>query len=319
MKDNLPYFEHDNNASLHPKMKALISKYDHAGYGKFWILNEMIARSPGAYIDISKKINKLDLANELRLSENELDDFLNFLSDPQIDLINNQDGKITTDRVTECFYKTMKGRKSDRERKQGKNKDSNFPDGNNDFPSGNDQLLDFQVENGNFQSENDNFHVEKQREEEEDNTRQEEDKRKTRRRKESNGSTEPSLSDSQKSALELSELLLTSHRKEFPDYLSGNSDNQIKKKTDGWAADIEKLIRIDKKDPEIIRQVILWVKTPNNFWFHNIESGSKLRKQFERLYGEMKTKNSKRSSAGTSSHRIARDNVSPDDVDKYFN
>ena len=131
-------------------------------------------------------------------------------------------------------------------------------------------------------------------------------------------SAEPLLSESQKSAIELSELLLTSHRKEFPDYLSGNSDNQIKKKINGWAADIEKLIRIDKKDPEIIRQVILWVKTPGRFWFHNIESGAKLRKQFERLYGEMKTSGNKRSSTSTSSHRIAADNVSPEKLDEYF-
>jgi hypothetical protein len=52
---------------------------------------------------------------------------------------------------------------------------------------------------------------------------------------------------------------------------------------------------LDKKDPEIIRQVILWVKdinnvSPNGFtWFHNIESGKKLRDKFDRLYGEMQT------------------------------
>ena len=120
---------------------------------------------------------------------------------------------------------------------------------------------------------------------------------------------------SMKDAVELSELLLSSHRKEIPDYLSGKND---KKTIQRWAADIEKLIRIDKKSPDNIRQVIMWAKTPGNFWFNNIQSGEKLRKQFERLYGEMKTRNSKRSSAGTSSHRIARDNVSPDDVDQYF-
>jgi hypothetical protein len=87
------------------------------------------------------------------------------------------------------------------------------------------------------------------------------------------------------SALPLAETLLNEHRKEFPDYLAGKDRQVIPK----WAADIEKLIRIDKKAPENIRDVILWVKTPGNFWFHNIESGAKLRKQFERLSGQMKT------------------------------
>jgi len=100
----------------------------------------------------------------------------------------------------------------------------------------------------------------------------------------------PPLTESQKQALELSELILTAHRKEFPSFLSGKAEKDIRKKIEGWAVDIEYLIRLDKKAPETIRQVILWVKTPGNFWFHNIESGSKLREKFERLYGEMTTK-----------------------------
>jgi len=87
---------------------------------------------------------------------------------------------------------------------------------------------------------------------------------------------------SMKSAIELSTLLLTAHRKEFPDYLSGKDD---KITVERWAKDIEKLIRIDKKPPENIRKVILWAKTSGNFWFHNVESGAKLREKFERLYG----------------------------------
>jgi len=100
-------------------------------------------------------------------------------------------------------------------------------------------------------------------------------------------SPSPPLTESQKQALELSELILTAHRKEFPSFLSGKAEKDIKKKIEGWAVDIEYLIRLDKKAPETIRQVILWVKTPGNFWFHNIESGSKLREKFERLYGQM--------------------------------
>jgi hypothetical protein len=128
--------------------------------------------------------------------------------------------------------------------------------------------------------------------------------------------SEPPLSESQKSALELSKLLLSSHRKEIPDYLSGKQDTKTIQR---WAVDIEKLIRIDKKPPDKIRQVILWAKTPGNFWFNNIQSGEKLRKHFERLYGQMKTDSSKRSGIGSPVHRIAADNIPPDDLDQYFN
>lgn len=89
---------------------------------------------------------------------------------------------------------------------------------------------------------------------------------------------------SQKDAIELSTLLLTSHRREIPDYLSGKNDE---KTINSWAQDIEKLIRLDGKSPDAIRQVILWAKTPGGFWFPNIQSGKKLREKYEVLYSQM--------------------------------
>jgi hypothetical protein len=112
------------------------------------------------------------------------------------------------------------------------------------------------------------------------------------------------LSDSQKTANELAELLLTSHRKEFPDFLSGKKEKDIQKKLDGWSNDIEKLIRLDKKPPENIRLVILWVKTKGNFWFPNIISGKKLREKYETVWAQMQSRGS------THNHRIGADNVS---------
>jgi hypothetical protein len=89
---------------------------------------------------------------------------------------------------------------------------------------------------------------------------------------------------SQKEAFELSTLLLTSHRKEIPNYLSGKNDE---KTINSWAQDIEKLIRLDGKSPDVIRQVVLWAKTPGGFWFPNIQSGKKLREKYEVLYSQM--------------------------------
>ena len=140
MKNNLPYFSHDNNARRHPKMKALIAEFGYEGYGRFWALNERIAESSGACIDISKKVNKLDLAQELGLNNDGLDTFLDFLSDPEIDLINLNDNKISTDRIVELFSKTMENREDERDRKRGKNGKDDFPDGNGEIPPGKDDF-----------------------------------------------------------------------------------------------------------------------------------------------------------------------------------
>jgi len=142
MKNDLPYFSHDNNASQHPKMKALIAEYGFEGYGRFWILNEKIARNEGAYIDISRKVYKLDLANELRLDSEGLDKFLSFLSDPEIDLINIKDKKITTDRINELFHKAMEKRENQRKPKGKKNENKEIVDDIGKIANENKEIVD---------------------------------------------------------------------------------------------------------------------------------------------------------------------------------
>jgi len=44
MKDSY-YFQHDSNARNDPKVKALINKYGLEGYGRFWVLIEMMRES----------------------------------------------------------------------------------------------------------------------------------------------------------------------------------------------------------------------------------------------------------------------------------
>ena len=44
MKDAY-YFKHDSNARHDPKVKALISKYGIEGYGRFWVIIEMLRES----------------------------------------------------------------------------------------------------------------------------------------------------------------------------------------------------------------------------------------------------------------------------------
>jgi len=142
MKDNLPYFSHDNNSRRHPKMKALIAEFGYEGYGRFWALNERIAETPSTYIDISRKVNKLDLANELGLDGDGLDKFLKFLSDPEIDLININDNKISTDRITELFSRVSEEREYERDKKRKKKGKEEIPEGKDNFPEGNKNFPD---------------------------------------------------------------------------------------------------------------------------------------------------------------------------------
>ncbi len=49
-----------------------------------------------------------------------------------------------------------------------------------------------------------------------------------------------------------------------------------------WAKDFDKMLRLDKRSPEKVKQVIEWLTT-SQFWRKNVLSAAKLREQFDRL------------------------------------
>lgn len=74
---------------------------------------------------------------------------------------------------------------------------------------------------------------------------------------------------------------------------------------------IDKLIRIDKREPERVREVIEWCQTDNEprgtsefCWGPNILSGEKLRKQFDRLETDMSNRITKRASVTELIHEV---------------
>jgi len=116
MKDDLPYFSHDNDARNHAKMKALRARYGWTGYGQFWALNEMISGAAHARLDLSRKVVKAGAACELGMTPDALEDFLKFLSDyEECGLIHYEKGIITTDRTQENYERV----EADRLRKRG--------------------------------------------------------------------------------------------------------------------------------------------------------------------------------------------------------
>lgn len=92
-------------------------------------------------------------------------------------------------------------------------------------------------------------------------------------------------------AMEMAELLFALHQQVDPKARKPNFEK--------WAADIEKIKRIDGRSYEDIEKVIRWAKKPDNFWFSNIMSGEKLRKQFDRLYADSRKISNKNNSYGS--------------------
>lgn len=66
----------------------------------------------------------------------------------------------------------------------------------------------------------------------------------------------------------------------------GRKPNYRKVDLTPWAAEMDKIIRIDRRTPEQLEEVIRWCQQ-DSFWQNNILSPSKLRKQLDRLELQM--------------------------------
>jgi hypothetical protein len=92
----------------------------------------------------------------------------------------------------------------------------------------------------------------------------------------------------------LSNLLYTEHLKHDDKFLLNKNHKVIFNK---WAKDIRLLIEIDKREYELVKEIIIWCQSQGNFWIGNILSGGKLRKQFATLliqYNQDKNKKPKK-------------------------
>lgn len=89
--------------------------------------------------------------------------------------------------------------------------------------------------------------------------------------------------DPSSEALSLSEALFLSIERFKPDYKHIQDKERA---LQSYAADIDRMLSIDKRKPERIRQVIDWLECNDKdamFWRQNILSAKKLRQQFDTL------------------------------------
>jgi len=132
LKNNLPYFSHDNDAGSHWKHKALRVRYGWEGYGRFWRLNELISRAENCKLRVENRQIRADSAAELGLSVQEFNEFLEFLADPNqcglIQLI--EEGSVITERTQENFAVMMKARISEQKRYRARKRNSGVENAN---------------------------------------------------------------------------------------------------------------------------------------------------------------------------------------------
>lgn len=75
MASEVGYFRHDMNARHDPKIQALIKKYKIEGYGRFWVIIEMMRETKGYKIKEKKYIYEA-LAEQLLCTVEEIKKFI---------------------------------------------------------------------------------------------------------------------------------------------------------------------------------------------------------------------------------------------------
>ena len=102
-----------------------------------------------------------------------------------------------------------------------------------------------------------------------------------------------------------------------------NNPEHKKPDLDIWSKHIDKMIRIDKRDTNRIKEVITWCQK-DNFWYKNILSTQKLREKYDQLVLNMGTNVKQQTRvAGSEAYsdykyeEVKRSNI-PDDIKKRF-
>jgi hypothetical protein len=133
MKSNLEYYNHRKDSHRHPKFKLLRALHGGgergwAAEGRFWALNNIISDSENCELDLTKNRNKAVVAEELNISLDELNSFIQTLLSDDIELLIEVDpGIYTTKKVKEAFGKVSDEREKARIRKD-KGKKTNSSD-----------------------------------------------------------------------------------------------------------------------------------------------------------------------------------------------
>ena len=94
-KKNIDYFIHKTKAYRDGKFKMLRKSFGWEGDAKFWALNCIIGEATDCMLDLSKEYDRIDICDQLEMTEEEFDRFIDFL-DSKVNLIRRDGDRITT-------------------------------------------------------------------------------------------------------------------------------------------------------------------------------------------------------------------------------
>lgn len=246
------YFSHDSNARTDPKILAMFSDYGVAGYGRWWILIEILREHENYMIKHSKCTWKA-LAMQMQYSADEVQKFINDCIN-EYELLKEIKKNNDTYFYSESLMRRM-GKLDDIKEKRvlaanarWKNKKENMQNDANEL----------EMQCNSMQSKPTYLP--------------------SKPTKEINKNISEKFSDDSIQiilAKKLHELILVND----PKAKEPNLQN--------WAKDIDKMIRIDNRSTEEIESLIKFAQS-NNFWKANILSANKLREKATTLLIQMK-------------------------------
>lgn len=103
MSKDTRYFTHDENARRDPKIQALIKKYGIEGYGRFWIIIEIMREERGHKV-IEKNYVLDSLAEQCKCTVEQIKEFINDCVE-KFDLFIRMDGFFYSESLMERMAK----------------------------------------------------------------------------------------------------------------------------------------------------------------------------------------------------------------------
>jgi hypothetical protein len=256
------YFPHDSNARHDPKILAMRSVYGIRGYGVYWIIIEMLREQENYKLKKDKYIWNA-IAMQVQCNDFCKEDAKQFVSDciHEFGLLQEDDEYIWSASLLRRMEK-----KDDLSEKRRQAALARWGKSSNDAVS-NDVEQTESNSNANVMQMHSISNAIKEK--------------KNKKNNNISSSRQKRVYDEDSPYYQLALRLYHAIQRNLPEFKEPNLQN--------WADDMRKLAEIDGKQPENIAKVIDWVQS-DSFWWKNVMSASKLRKQYDRLVAEIRSR-----------------------------
>lgn len=256
------YFSHDTNARRDPKILAMRSEFGVKGYGYYWIIVEMLAEQEGYKLEHTKWVTNA-IAMETQSDSTEVETFIHKCIE-EYELFKS-DGEYFW---SESLLRRMRIKDEKRKKRSEAGRAGALARwGKNNAEKGGEEKQTDSKRMANACDGNAIY------------SKGKESKVKESKEKESKVKEVRSKYKFETHHMKLAELLFKKIRE--------NNPNAKKPNLESWANTFRLMMERDNRSGKDIQELILWTQR-HHFWYKNILSADKLRKQFDRLILEMK-------------------------------